>query len=225
MKRALPWSILVFALSIPLTFSGCDRMITSRHAQLIKDAEAKSGQGDFMRAINLYEAALDDTPQCAEVHYQLALLYDDKLKDPLNALHHFKRYLVLSPNGPRANEIRASIKRDEVDLLTNLSGDAVLTGNEAARLRNENLSLRKELEERRLAPRAVTDKLGTDKAANEPAGAKASRFYTVRSGDTLVSISRKFYKTRARWKKILDANRKNIDNPERLKVGQTLVIP
>jgi nucleoid-associated protein YgaU len=159
------------------------------------------------------------------VHYQLALLYDDKLKDPLNALHHFKRYLVLSPNGPRANEIRASIKRDEVDLLTNLSGDAVLTGNEAARLRNENLSLRKELEERRLAPRAVTDKLGTDKAANEPAGAKASRFYTVRSGDTLVSISRKFYKTRARWKKILDANRKNIDNPERLKVGQTLVIP
>jgi len=62
MKRALPWSILVFALSIPLTFSGCDRMITSRHAKLIKDAEAKSGQGDFMRAINLYEAALDDTP-------------------------------------------------------------------------------------------------------------------------------------------------------------------
>ena len=71
----------------------------------------------------------------------------------------------------------------------------------------------------------MTDKLGPDKPANEPAGTKAGRSYTVRSGDTLVSISRKFYKTSARWKKILDANRKNIDNPERLKVGQTLVIP
>src|SRR6266403_525419 len=104
MKRAFPLSIIVFALAIPLTLSGCDRMITSRHAQLIKDAEAKSTQGDFLRAINLYEAALDDTPQCAEVHYQLALLYDDKLKDPLNALHHFKRYLVLSPEGRHATE-------------------------------------------------------------------------------------------------------------------------
>jgi LysM repeat protein len=225
MKRAFPLSLFVFALSIPLTFSGCDRMITSRHAQLIKDAEAKSVQSDFLRAINLYEAALDDTPQCAEVHYQLALLYDDKLKDPLNALHHFKRYLVLSPNGARANEVRASIKRDEVDLLTSLSGDALLTGSEAAHLRNENFSLRKELEERGVAPRAVTDQLVPDKPANEPTRTKTGRSYTVRSGDTLVSISRRFYKTPARWKKILDANRKNIDNPEKLKVGQTLVIP
>jgi tetratricopeptide (TPR) repeat protein len=225
MKRARLLSISLFALSVPLAFSSCDRMITSRHAQLIKDAEAKSAQGDLMRAINLYEAALDDTPQCAEVHYQLALLYDDNLKDPLNALHHFKRYLVLSPNGPHANEVRASIKRDEIDLLTSLSGDAVLTGSEAARLRNENLHLRQELEERRGAPRAVTDKLVPDKPANEPAGPKAGRTYTVRSGDTLVSISRGFYKTPIHWKKILEANRKNIENPEKLKVGQTLVIP
>ena len=200
-------------------------MITSRHAQLIKDAGAKSAQGDLMRAINLYEAALDDTPQCAEVHYQLALLYDDKLKDPLNALHHFKRYLVLSPNGPHANEVRASIKRDEIDLLTSLSGDAVLTGSEAARLRNENLSLRKELEERRMGPRPVTDRIAPDKPGAESTAPKTGRSYTVRSGDTLVSISRRFYKTPAHWKKILDANRKNIDNPEKLKVGQTLVIP
>src|SRR5216110_3281510 len=142
---ACVWLFAFFACC----FAGCDRVTTSRYAQQMQDADVKSAQGDFDRAINLYEAALDDTPRCAEVHYQLALLYDDKLKDPLNALHHFKRYLVLSPNGPRANEIRASIKRDEVDLLTNLSGDAVLTGSEAARLRNENLSLRKELEERR----------------------------------------------------------------------------
>ena len=51
------------------------------------------------------------------------------------------------------------------------------------------------------------------------------RTYAVKSGDTLASISRKFYKTSARWKEILRANKDKIDNPENLKVGQTLTIP
>jgi LysM repeat protein len=223
MKQPRELSILVSALSISLTISSCDRMITSRHAQVVKDADAKAAQGDFSRAVNLYEAALDDSPQCAEVHYKLALLYDDKLKDPLNALHHFKRYLILAPNGPHANDVRNSVKRDEVDLLTSLSGDTVLPRAEAARLRNENLNLRKELEERRIPSHGTIDKSAPTKTSGETD--KAIRTYIVRSGDTLASISRKFYKTSRRWKKILDANRKSIDNPETLKIGQTLVIP
>ncbi len=61
---------------------------------------------------------LDDSPHCAEVHYKLADVYDDKMKDPLNALHHFKRYLVVSPDGPHANEVKHLMKHDEVMLLT-----------------------------------------------------------------------------------------------------------
>ena len=122
-------------LSILLVFllTGCDRMITPRHAQLVKDADKKSAQGDFLRAINLYEAALDDSPRCAEIHYKLALLYDDKMNDPLNALHHFKRYLTLTSNGPRANDVKNFMKRDEIALLTSLSGDSVVTRVDAAR--------------------------------------------------------------------------------------------
>lgn len=197
-------------------------MMTSRHAQLVKDADAKTGQGDFLRAINLYEAALDDSPHCADVHYKLALLYDDKMKDPLNALHHFKRYLVLSPNGPHANDVKNFMKHDEVALVTSFSGDSVVTRAEAARLRNENLDLRKQLEERSAKPRSEPDKAQPSESI---APKKSSQAYVVRSGDTLVSISRKFYKTPARWKKILQANKKNIQDPEKLKVGQSLIIP
>src|SRR6266702_3246767 len=128
--------------------AGCARMMTTRYAQLVKDAEAKAAQGDFLRAINLYEAALDDSPRCAEIHYKLAVLYDDKLNDPVSALHHFKRYLALSPNGPHARDVKDSIKRDEIAALTTLSGDSVIPRSEAAQLRNENLNLRKELEAR-----------------------------------------------------------------------------
>ena len=92
----------------------------SRHAQLIQDADTKSAQGDFARAINLYEAALDDSPRCAEVHYKLALLYDDKLNDPVSALHHFRRYFALSPTGVHAADVKNSIKRDEIAALTAL---------------------------------------------------------------------------------------------------------
>ena len=141
-------SIFAVAILLVVDLSGCDRMMTSRHMQLVKDADAKSAQGDFLRAINLYEAALDDSPHCADVHYKLALLYDDKMQDPLNALHHFKRYLVLSPNGTHASEVENLMTHDEIALVTSLSGDSVVTRAAAARLRNENLDLRKKLEER-----------------------------------------------------------------------------
>ena len=203
--------------------AGCDRMGNSRYEQLMQDADNKSAQGDFERAVNLYEAALDDSPRGAEVHYKLALLYDDKLNDPVSALHHFKRYLALNPNGPHAKDVKDSIKRDEIAALTTLSGDSVITRAEAARLRNENLTLHKQLEER-AASRTALEKL--ERSDVKKAGSKKTgQTYVVQSGDTLFSISRKFYNSPKRWKAILEANRKSIRNPKDLTVGQTLVIP
>src|ERR1043165_2794373 len=158
MKCADKTSIIAIPIFFLVVLTGCDRMMTSRQAQLIKDAEAKSGQGDFLRAVNLYEAALDDSPGCAEVHYKLGLLYDDKMKDPLNALHHFKRYLVLSPNGNHSIEVKGFMQHDEVALVTTLSGDSIVSRTEAARLKNENLNLRKQLEERTTGIRIVPDR-------------------------------------------------------------------
>ena len=198
----------------------------SRYAQLMQDADSKSAQGDFARAINLYEAALDDSPRCAEIHYKLALLYDDKLNDPVSALHHFKRYLALSPNGPHANEVKNSMKHDEIAALTALSGDSVIPRSEAAQLRNENLNLRKELEARTGSSRITQQKSqANDTSSKKTATKKADRTYVVQSGDTLFSISRKFYKSPTHWKKIRDANEQNIRDPKKLTVGQTLVIP
>jgi LysM repeat protein len=215
------WVCLLFLFVCGL--AGCDRVGNSRYAQLMQDADNKSGQGDFERAVNLYEAALDDSPRGAEVHYKLALLYDDKLNDPVSALHHFKRYLALNPNGPHAKDVKDSIKRDEIATLTTLSGDSVITRAEAARLRNENLTLHKQLEER-AASRTALEKL--ERSDVKKAGSKKTgQTYVVQSGDTLFSISRKFYNSPKRWKAILEANRKSIRNPKDLTVGQTLVIP
>src|SRR5207253_7010898 len=93
---------------------------------------------------------------------------------------------------------------------------------EATRLRNENLSLRKDLNEAR-----GHTQIATIEQSPTPGKTKegTKQTYVVRRGDTLASISRKFYKTSTRWKQILDANRNVIDNPKKLAAGQTLVIP
>src|SRR3954471_3825872 len=210
------------ALGLAFALAGCDRMITPRSAQIIKDAENKTADGNYLRAIALYESALDDSPGTADVHYRLALLYDDKMHDTLHALHHFKRYLTLAPAGPHANDVKNFMKKDELELGTNLSGDAVVSRAEAARLKNENLALHKEVDEYRA--RHPTEKAAEIKPVDKKIGPPA-KTYVVREGDTLASISRKFYKSSGRWKKIQNANQSLIDDPAKLKPGMTLVIP
>ena len=155
-----------------------------------------------------------------------------RCNDPLNALHHFKRYLTLAPAGPHANEVKNFMKKDELELGTSLSGDSVVSRAEAARLKNENLTLRKELEDHRARLSGTTPEKasGDSREARSPEATakkaeRAPRTYVVRQGDTLASISRKFYKSSAKWKKIRDANRGIIDDPGKLKAGQTLTIP
>ena len=212
--------------------AGCNRMVTPRGTQAVKDGDARVTGGDFLHAINLYESALDGSAASAEVHYKLALLYDDKMKDPLSALHHFKRYLTIAPGGSRAGDVKEFMKRGELALVTSLSGDAVVTRGEAARLKNENLNLRKQLEERSAQVRAST--VATEKSARgtkaDKASAKAppkgaTRSHVVQPGDTLFSLSRLYYNSPDKWKAILDANEKSIDDPGKLKIGQTLTIP
>ncbi len=219
--------IAVLLLSCALGLSAaCNRMTTPRSAQVLKEADAKVAAGNFIEAIGLYESILDGSAGSAEVHYRLALLYDDKMNDPLHALHHFKRYLTIAPDGAHAKDVKNFMKRDELTLLTNLSGDTVVPRAEAARLRNENLALRKQIEDERVIARvgSAENKKAQEKKTTTKKSAH-SRSYVVKSGDTLASISRKFYKTSGRWKKIRDANTDKIGDPQNLKVGETLTIP
>jgi nucleoid-associated protein YgaU len=50
--------------------------------------------------------------------------------------------------------------------------------------------------------------------------------YEVQSGDTLLSIARDQYGDTTQWRRIYDANKDTIGNdPDKLKLGQTLKIP
>lgn len=61
----------------------------------------------------------------------------------------------------------------------------------------------------------------------EPKGKEivSGKSYTVKKGDTLSIISRKFYGDSKQWKKIYEANRNKIKNPNILIPGTDLIIP
>src|SRR5215203_349201 len=49
--------------------------------------------------------------------------------------------------------------------------------------------------------------------------------YTVVAGDTLRKIAQQFYGDEAQWPRIFNANRDQIDDPDKIQVGQVLRIP
>ncbi|HSJ07224.1 MAG TPA: LysM peptidoglycan-binding domain-containing protein [Longimicrobiales bacterium] len=58
----------------------------------------------------------------------------------------------------------------------------------------------------------------------QPAAA-AERSYTVKSGDTLSGIAKREYGDAGQWKRIFEANRDTINNPDLIHPGQELRIP
>jgi nucleoid-associated protein YgaU len=67
-------------------------------------------------------------------------------------------------------------------------------------------------------------KSGSSSTAPKPA-APAEQIYTVVAGDSLSKISKKLYGDANQWKRIFEANRDQIKNPDLIQPGQKLKIP
>ena len=61
--------------------------------------------------------------------------------------------------------------------------------------------------------------------SSSTADAKGGRTYTVTKGDSLSKIAKQFYGDAKQWKKIFEANKDGIKNPDLIRVGQVLRIP
>ena len=190
----------------------------------MEQAEQKQAARDYRGAINVYEHALDGSEKTADAHFRMGIIYAEKLDDPVSAVHHFRRYMELSPNGSHVGEAKANLARLELTLATKLAGGTLISHTEALRLKTENSDLRKQLAARS-NPFAPEDSGKPGTQNSQAKLASGSHTYQVQPGDTLASISRKFYKTKARAKDIQDANMNSVPDVTKLKTGQMLIIP
>jgi nucleoid-associated protein YgaU len=65
---------------------------------------------------------------------------------------------------------------------------------------------------------------GSSTAPERPA-TRTGRTYTVKEGDSLSLIAMREYGDTDQWRRIFEANRDIIDNPDLIHPGQTLQIP
>jgi LysM repeat protein len=177
-------------------FSGCHL----ENPEQKGDAEAKSGR--FESAIYWYESALGTEDRSA-IHWKMAEIFANKLHDPADAAYHYRRILALHGGGSRADAARVALRRLE----------AGSSATEGGQTHGKSGS----------APKSVSPELAA--AEGEKAAKGKVRTYVVQPGDSLVSISKKFYQTPSRWKDVLDANQNQLSNPDELKAGQTIIVP
>lgn len=217
--------VCVFIAATLFTTPACERLFDKGAKESIAAADKKAAAGDYRAAVDLYEGALDGTAKTVEVHYKLALIYEGKLKSPVDALHHMERYIDLAPNGPHVKDAKAYKKEGETKLLTQLSNGSPITQQEAVRIKNENQILREQLtalRAQKAMPAATMNAKGEPVQKPIPPGA---RTYTVQSGDTLAKISKKFYKNASRARDIQDANFNSLQGTVKIKPGMVLIIP
>lgn len=81
-------------------------------------------------------------------------------------------------------------------------------------------------ERRATRPRARTRTTTAEpKESYAPARSKGGKTYTVKKGDTLQTISKQHYGTVNQWRKIYNANKSKIKDPNKVVVGTKLNIP
>ena len=212
--------------------AGCDRLFEQKGDEALEMAHEKEKDGDYRAAIQWYEASLDGTVKTAESHYSMALIFDDKLDDPVAALEHFRRYVELAPDGPHVADAKNFASQDEFKLVNTLSKGNFMPQQDAARLKNQNFDLQKQLSDARkeIADMRAMAKASPGKGGREPYPIQKpippdAQTYRVEPGDTFRSISRMFFKTPNHWQEIQDANFTTMDGTVKLKVGMVLIIP
>ncbi len=147
--RVLRRTGFIFCAAGFLLLGGCDLLTISQSGRGIREGNDAVLRGEFQKAVQHYESALDGTLLTAEAHYRLGLVYEDKLKNEVAALHHFERYLELAPQGQFSTDVRGYVDRLRLVIVSRLAEGTVVPAREATRLKNENLELRQEVAELR----------------------------------------------------------------------------
>tara|TARA_B100000963_G_scaffold231597_1_gene202174 strand:- start:8213 stop:8971 length:759 start_codon:yes stop_codon:yes gene_type:complete len=242
---------------IPLLFLSCSLAFLSQSCQpsakLIDEEEDPAfGKGRSLLKVGKEDEALDQflsitrrIVQCPKSHLECGrlLLTLEARKDPIAAIYHFRRFLLLSPDSRESSKVRQLIVSAEREIIRKLPGEPYGGYLDALALKEENEKFRRQvadLKARLGVPLNAQDTSETPSvpipatpvlaapisASPEPEPVQPSlRTYEVRAGDSLYGISRKIYGDSSHIERIFQANRDVMSSKNSLRVGQTLRIP
>ena len=209
----------------------------------------------FQRALSLLkvgnnEDALEEflavtrrTMHCPKSHLQAGMhfLNLELRKDPVAAIYHFQRFLLLENNSKEAPKVRQLIVTAEREIIRELPGEPYADYLDSLDLREKNNRLMREVADLKarlglpLNERDIRDagssvpvrnpKAHQFKTDPSPIASPRAGTYVVQKGDSLYGISRKFYGDSSYIDQIFQANRNSLTSKNSLKLGQKLIIP
>lgn len=110
--------------------------------------KARVNAMDYEGAVAAFEKALEVNPRSSSAHFELGLLYEDKVQDYAAAIYHFERYLRLRPGSDYAEIVKQRIVACKQELAKTVSLVPIQQNvqRDLERLTDENRELRQKVE-------------------------------------------------------------------------------
>jgi nucleoid-associated protein YgaU len=139
------------------------------------------------------------------------------------------RKLGIGSDAPTPDDLRAEVTKlglDAKDLAVDVQGDTVKVSGSAPsqELREKIVLAMGNVHGVSKVEDNITVAAAGSSAPSASSGAE-SKFYTVKSGDTLSKVSKEFYGDPNRYNAIFEANKPMLEHPDKIYPGQVLRIP
>lgn len=165
--------ILLWAI---LSWSGCTP-ISGLNEDEEKNPHFLAGKSrlnsmDYNGAIEAFEKALEANPHSASAHFELGLLYEQRMNDFATAIYHYQKHLDLRPKSNVAEMVRQRISSCKVELAKTVAFSLVNQQVHAGldRLTSENAALRQQVEQLKalLAQQNASREIRSSPISNSP---------------------------------------------------------
>lgn len=112
-----------------------------------KEAQEAIHDRDYEKAVKAYETALRKNPKVAAAHFEIGMLYSEKLGDPIKTIYHLQRFLDERPTTDKAEMAKGHLDNAKITFAATLPNSPVQNAELFAKVQADNISLKKEREE------------------------------------------------------------------------------
>lgn len=239
----LSWLVLLNVACNP-SVGDTVREVDEKQYQL---AQSYKTQGRVEEALSAFMRVIDARLDAAESHLEAGNIYLESLKDPVRAIYHFDRFLQLNPDSAQSLQVRQLVESAQKEFVRQLPAEPYQGGLDRIdlmdlieHLKKENASLKRDLAQSQqqftalkssspsvatAQPQSAVRSLAPGLQQSIDVDRRIPKLHTVQSGDTLTTISQRYYRTPSRFMDIYQANRDHLKSANALKIGQQLRIP
>lgn len=115
----------------------------------LRKAEAEKQRRNYSEAAECYEQALKLNPDSAAIHWAVAILDEQQLKDLAGAIYHYQRFVKLNTDPERAKTANVFIERAKRNLIASMPNSPMENASEMNDLLQKNRALQDEVDKLR----------------------------------------------------------------------------